>query len=64
VHWSLIDNFEWAEGFTKRFGLAHVDLESKQRKLRASARVYERIARENAVHLEALQTPTVSRRAS
>ena len=64
VHWSLIDNFEWSEGFTKRFGLAHVDLESKQRQIRTSARVYEQIARANAVHLEALQTSTVERRAS
>jgi beta-glucosidase len=29
--WSLIDNFEWAEGFTQRFGLVHVDYETQRR---------------------------------
>ncbi|MFN8192832.1 MAG: GH1 family beta-glucosidase [Nocardioidaceae bacterium] len=29
--WSLVDNWEWAEGFTQRFGLVHVDFETQQR---------------------------------
>ncbi|AEX85442.1 beta-glucosidase/6-phospho-beta-glucosidase/beta-galactosidase [Marinitoga piezophila KA3] len=40
LHWSLIDNFEWAEGFSKRFGLMKVDYETKKRTPRPSLLVY------------------------
>jgi len=48
--WSLIDNFEWACGFSKRFGLIYVDNETQKRYLKDSAHWYERIIRSNEVH--------------
>lgn len=43
LHWSLMDNFEWAEGFAPRFGLIEVDYVTQQRTVRPSARVYQAI---------------------
>jgi beta-glucosidase len=45
--WTLIDNFEWAEGFGQRFGLAYVDFPSADRTLKESGRWYGRVAAEN-----------------
>lgn len=41
--WSLMDNFEWASGFSKRFGLYHVDFETLERTPKASAKWYQKI---------------------
>jgi beta-glucosidase len=38
--WSLMDNFEWASGYAKRFGIVHVDYETQQRTLKDSAKWY------------------------
>jgi beta-glucosidase len=47
--WSLLDNFEWAEGFSKRFGIVHVDFESQQRTIKDSAYWYRDVMRNNAL---------------
>lgn len=47
LHWSLLDNFEWAEGLTPRFGLIAMDYETQKRTPRPSAKAYARAATEN-----------------
>jgi len=48
-HWSLVDNFEWAEGWRPRFGLLALDLETGERTPRPSAEVFARICRNNGI---------------
>jgi beta-glucosidase/6-phospho-beta-glucosidase/beta-galactosidase len=48
-HWSLVDNFEWAEGFDGNFGLYGFNARTLRRTERPSARLYGRIARRNAL---------------
>jgi len=54
LHWSLLDNFEWHDGFRPRFGLYRVDFDhpERPREPRRSARIYARIARANAIEAE------------
>jgi beta-glucosidase len=47
--WSLLDNFEWAEGYSKRFGIVHVDYATQQRTAKDSARWYGNVARANTL---------------
>ncbi len=48
-HWSLLDNFEWAEGFSARFGLVHTDFATQRRTMKQSGRLYGEIAAANAL---------------
>jgi len=45
--WSLLDNFEWAYGYSKRFGIVRVDYDTQERTLKDSARWYAEVARHN-----------------
>ena len=47
--WSLLDNFEWAYGYTKRFGVNYVDYETLERIPKLSAKFYSGVIRRNAV---------------
>lgn len=50
--WSLLDNFEWAHGYSKRFGLIHVDYQTLQRIPKSSAYWYKQVIKDNAVRDE------------
>jgi beta-glucosidase len=47
--WSLMDNFEWGHGYSKRFGLVHIDYETLQRTPKDSARWFAAVTRSNGL---------------
>jgi beta-glucosidase len=47
--WSLLDNFEWAEGYSKRFGLIYIDHGTQRRIPKMSARWYSEVIRDNGL---------------
>jgi beta-glucosidase len=51
-HWSLVDNFEWERGWTQRFGLWELDVETQRRRKRPSADLYAEICKENGLSSE------------
>ena len=51
-YWSLLDNFEWAEGWTQKFGLYEVDRKTFKRAARPSARVYAQICKNNQIKID------------
>ncbi|MBE3117907.1 MAG: glycoside hydrolase family 1 protein [Candidatus Atribacteria bacterium] len=54
-HWSLVDNFEWERGWTQRFGLWGIDIETQKRTKRPSADLYAAICIENGLTSEMVQ---------
>jgi beta-glucosidase len=54
-HWSLTDNFEWAEGWSLRFGLVALDERTQVRSPRPSADLYAKIIRANGLLSETLE---------
>ncbi len=50
--WSLLDNFEWSAGYTKRFGLVHVDFETQTRTPKTSARFYADVVASHGAALD------------
>lgn len=49
LHWSLLDNYEWEDGYKWKFGLVAVDFKTQRRHIRGSAELYARICKTNAL---------------
>jgi beta-glucosidase len=50
--WSLLDNFEWHSGFSKRFGIVRVDYDTQRRTPKSSAQFYAKVIRTNGTDIE------------
>ncbi len=47
TYWSIMDNYEWAEGYDKRFGLIHIDYQTQKRTMKDSAYWYAEVIKNN-----------------
>lgn len=59
--WSLLDNFEWTDGYSQRLGLVYVDYPTQRRTLKSSARFYAEVIAANALPANALPAGTTAR---
>jgi beta-glucosidase len=50
--WSLLDNFEWSAGYSRRFGIVHVDFATQRRTVKRSARVYSKVIETHGASLK------------
>ena len=51
-HWSLLDNMEWNDGYSPRFGLVEVNYDTLERTIRDSGRFYGQLCREKEITME------------
>jgi beta-glucosidase len=54
-HWSLVDNYEWTEGWRLRFGLYALDEQTQQRTARPSAELYRQIIADKGIRRETVE---------
>ena len=54
-YWTQVDNFEWERGWTQRFGLWHLNVETQERIRHKSADLYAKVCRENALRSETVR---------
>jgi beta-glucosidase len=47
--WSLLDNYEWADGYAKRFGITYVDFKTQKRTPKLSAKFYANLIARNGL---------------
>ena len=50
--WSLLDNFEWSHGYSRRFGIVHVNYETQERTIKSSGRYYSNVIKTNGAAIE------------
>lgn len=60
IHWSLVDNFEWLEGYGQRFGLVGIDFSTQERVARKSYFLYQKICQSRMIDVEALSKEFLS----
>lgn len=57
-HWSILDNFEWAEGYALRFGLVYLDYQTLRRVPKESYYWYSKVIETNGAHLKLVMSPS------